>query len=42
MYIPAHFAITDPAALHRIVRTHPLGVLVRQDTDGLDADHVPF
>jgi transcriptional regulator len=42
MYIPAHFAVTDPAVLQRIVREHPLGVLVRQDADGLDADHVPF
>ncbi|MBN8494669.1 MAG: FMN-binding negative transcriptional regulator [Burkholderiales bacterium] len=42
MYIPAHFAVNDPAALQRIVREHPLGVLVRQDADGLDADHIPF
>lgn len=42
MYIPAHFAVTDPAVLQRIVREHPLGVLVRQDADGLDADHIPF
>ncbi|HMO47172.1 MAG TPA: FMN-binding negative transcriptional regulator [Rubrivivax sp.] len=42
MYIPPHFAIADPAALHRIVREHPLGVLVTQGPDGLDADHIPF
>jgi transcriptional regulator len=42
MYIPSHFAITDPAALHRIIREHPLGVLVTQDGDGFDADHLPF
>ena len=42
MYIPAHFAVTDPAALQRIIREHPLGMLVRQGADGLDADHVPF
>jgi transcriptional regulator len=42
MYIPAHFAVSDPAALHRIIREHPLGMLVRQGSDGLDADHIPF
>lgn len=42
MYIPAHFAITEPAALHRIVREHPLGVLVTHGEDGADADHIPF
>ena len=42
MYIPPHFAITDPATLQRIVREHPLGALVWQHADGLDADHVPF
>jgi len=42
MYIPAHFAITDPAALHRIVREHPLGMLVTHGEHGLDADHIPF
>ena len=42
MYIPAHFAVSDPTVLHRIIREHPLGMLVRQGGDGLDADHVPF
>ncbi len=42
MYLPAHFAITDPAELHRLMREHPLGMLVRHGTDGLDADHIPF
>ena len=42
MYIPAHFAVSDPAALHRIIREHPLGMLVRQGDNGLDADHIPF
>jgi transcriptional regulator len=42
MYLPAHFAVTDPAHLHRIIRNHPLGVLVTHGADGLDADHVPF
>ena len=42
MYIPAHFAVSDPAAIHRIIREHPLGMLVRQGDNGLDADHIPF
>ena len=42
MYIPAHFAITDPAELHRIIQAHPLGMLVTAGGQGLDADHIPF
>ncbi len=42
MYVPAHFAITDPAELHRIMQTHPLGILVTQAGQDLDADHIPF
>jgi len=42
MYIPAHFAITEPAALHRIIRAHPLGMLVTPGDQGMDADHIPF
>ncbi len=42
MYLPAHFALHDPAELHRILREHPLGLLVRQGPAGLDGDHIPF
>jgi transcriptional regulator len=42
MYVPPHFAVTEPAALHRIIETHPLGMLVRGEGAGLDADHIPF
>jgi transcriptional regulator len=42
MYIPAHFAETRPEELHRIVRAHPLGMLLTQGDAGLDADHIPF
>ena len=42
MYIPPHFAMTRPEELQRVVRDHPLGVLVRHGPDGLDADHIPF
>jgi transcriptional regulator len=42
MYIPAHFAVTDPAALHRIIQQHPLGALVTPGDMAFDADHIPF
>ena len=43
MYIPAHFAESRSEALQRIIREHPLGVLVTSSgPEGLDADHLPF
>ena len=42
MYVPEQFAETRPGELARIIRAHPLGILVRQEGDGLDADHIPF
>jgi transcriptional regulator len=42
MYTPAHFAITDPDDLSRIIRSHPLGILVTGTPEGLDANHIPF
>ena len=42
MHIPPHFAQTQPEHLHRIMRTHPLGVLVTSGPGGPDADHIPF
>ena len=42
MYVPAHFAVEDAQTLHRIIREHPLGVLVTPGEHGVDADHIPF
>lgn len=42
MYIPPHFAENRPEVLQRIMREHPLGMLVTAGTAGLDADHIPF
>lgn len=42
MYIPSHFVETRPEVLQRIMREHPLGVLVTSSSAGLDADHIPF
>ena len=42
MYIPSHFSIKDREAIHHIIREHPLGMLVHEAPDGLDANHLPF
>lgn len=42
MYIPPHFAAAEAQVLHRIIREHPLGVLVTHGPEGLDAEHIPF
>ena len=42
MYNPSHFHITDSAVLQDLIRQHPLGCLVAQTADGLDANHLPF
>ena len=42
MYIPDHFSIKNVAAMHTIIQTHPLGVLVTMTPEGLDANHIPF
>lgn len=42
MYLPAHFEQNDAAALHALMRAHPLAALVSVQ-DGLpSADHVPL
>ena len=42
MYLPKHFAETDPAALHGLMRAFPLATLVTEGPDGLDANHIPL
>lgn len=42
MYLPPHFAESRPEILHRIIREHPLGMLVTQGPGELDANHIPF
>ena len=42
MYLPPHFAETRPEELHRIIREHPLGMLVTHSERGIDANHIPF
>jgi len=42
MYVPAHFEETRIDELHRIIGQYPLGALVINGPNGLDANHVPF
>src|SRR6218665_931384 len=42
MYIPEPFAEPRLEALHRIIREHPLGLLITHGPDSLDANHLPF
>ena len=42
MYIPSHFEETRVEELHRIIDEYPLGVLVTNGPNGLDANHLPF
>jgi transcriptional regulator len=42
MYLPAHFEQTDHAALHALVRAHPLATLVVVTDDGPTADRIPL
>lgn len=42
MYLPSQYAEPRAEELHRIIREHPLGTLVRSTAAGFDADHLPF
>jgi transcriptional regulator len=42
MYVPAHFREDDVAALHALVRAHPLATLVTLGAGGLVANHIPM
>lgn len=42
MYIPNHFAETDPQRLHQLIRERGFGMLVTVDESGPQANHIPF
>jgi transcriptional regulator len=42
MYTPTHFKEERPELLHQLVRDHPLGLLITQGAQGLDANPLPF
>ncbi|WP_067064783.1 FMN-binding negative transcriptional regulator [Roseateles chitosanitabidus] len=41
MYLPSPFAESRVSELHRLMREHPLGMLVTHGHHGLDANHLP-
>ncbi len=42
MYLPAHFAQTDPVQLHQLMRQYPLATLITEANGELVADELPF
>ena len=42
MYAPKHFAETDAAEMHALMRAKPLATLVGNGPDGLNANHIPL
>lgn len=42
MYLPKHFEETRVDELHRLISEYPLGAIVVNGPDGLDANHLPF
>ena len=42
MYLPAHFTESRPDELRRLIEHNPLGALVSNGPNGLDANHLPF
>jgi transcriptional regulator len=42
MYLPKIFEETDRGRLQEFIRCHPLATLVRNDANGLNADHIPM
>ena len=39
---PFHFAESRPEALQALIEAHPLGAVITQTENGLNADHIPF
>lgn len=42
MYLPKHFDETRREELHKLIAAYPLGALVTNGPQGLDANHLPF
>jgi len=42
MYLPKHFGETDVAAMHALMRAHPLATVVHSGPQGLSANHLPL
>jgi transcriptional regulator len=42
VYMPAHFEVTDKAALHDVIVEHPLGTWIVSNNGELLINHIPF
>jgi transcriptional regulator len=42
MYLPSHFEESRPEVLRDLISAHPLGILITQGANGLDANYLPF
>lgn len=42
MYLPDHFREDDPAQLHDLIRSNPLGTLITLAEGAIVANHIPF
>jgi transcriptional regulator len=42
MYIPAAFAVTDPAKLEEVISSNSFGTIISKDGDSFFASHLPF
>ncbi len=42
MYIPEHFRVPDEQDLHALIVNYPLGIIVTNGPNGMDAKHIPF
>jgi len=42
MYVPPHFSEPNSEIVHELIAKNPLGILVTNGKDGLDANHIPF
>jgi transcriptional regulator len=42
MYLPSHFAVSDPQPLRDLISANPLGTLITQAQDEVFADAIPF
>ncbi len=42
MYVPAHFSETRTDVIRDLIERHPLGTLVTNGANGLDANQIPF
>lgn len=42
MYNPSHFRVADTQAIANLIRQHPLGLLISQSPDGVQASPIPF